>query len=102
MHWQKELAYTITPKSGPMRSMETLLDANRALVQDLPRAIFKTPHWHRAGSLLVLAAETGRPVDIREATEKLLEVIDRQGWMDHPVRGPINHAVSGQPDAAKQ
>jgi len=26
MHWTKQLAYTITPKSGPMRRMETLLD----------------------------------------------------------------------------
>ena len=82
MHWQKELAYTITPKSGPMRRMETLLDANRAFVQDLPRALFKKPDWLRVGKLLVLAAETGRPADIREATEKLLEVIDRHGWME--------------------
>ena len=37
MHWEKRLAYTITPKSGPMRRMETLLDANRALSTDLPR-----------------------------------------------------------------
>jgi hypothetical protein len=82
MHWQKELAYTITPKSGPMRRMETLLDANRAFVQDLPRALFKKPDWLRVGKLLVLAAETGRPTDIREATEKLVEVIDRHGWME--------------------
>jgi hypothetical protein len=41
MHWTKQLAYTITPKSGPMRRMETLLDANRALSNDLPRELFK-------------------------------------------------------------
>ena len=82
MHWQKELAYPITPKSGPMRRMATLLDANRALAQDLPRALFKKPYWLGVGKLLVLAAETGRPADIREATENLLEVIDRQGWME--------------------
>jgi hypothetical protein len=82
MHWQKGLAYTITPKSGPMRRMETLLDANRAFVQDLPRALFKKPYWLRVGKLLVLAAETGRPADIRKATESLLEVIDRHGWME--------------------
>jgi hypothetical protein len=88
MHWQKELTYTITPRSGPMRQMEILLDANRALVQDLPRALFKKPDWLRVGKLLVLAAETGRPVDIREVTEKLLEIIERHGWMERPVRGP--------------
>jgi hypothetical protein len=82
MHWQKELAYTITPKSGPMRRMETLLDVNRAFVHDLPRALFRKPDWLRVGNLLVLAAETGRPMDIREATEELLEVIDRHGWME--------------------
>jgi hypothetical protein len=81
MHWQKELAYTITPKSGPMRRMESLLDANRALVQDLPRGLIKTPHWHRVGNLLVHAAESGRAADILEATENLLDEIDRQGWM---------------------
>ena len=81
MHWHKELAYTITLKSGPMRRMETLLDANRAFVQDLPRALFKKPDWLRVGKLLVLGAETGRPMDIREATEELLEIIDRHGWM---------------------
>jgi hypothetical protein len=82
MHWQKDLAYTITPKSGPMRRMETLLDANRAFAQDLPRALFKKPDWIRVGRLLVQAAETGRPVDIQEATQELVEIIDRHGWME--------------------
>jgi hypothetical protein len=65
-----------------MRRMETLLDANRAFVQDLPRALFKQPNWLRVGKLLVLAAETGHPMDIREATDELLELIDQHGWMD--------------------
>ena len=81
MHWQKELAYTITPKSGPMRRMESLLDANRALVQDLPPGFIKTPHWLRVGNLLVHAAESGRAADILEATETLVNEIDHQGWM---------------------
>jgi hypothetical protein len=34
MHWHKQLAYTITPKSEPVRQMETLLDADQALVRD--------------------------------------------------------------------
>lgn len=65
-----------------MRRMETLLDVNRAFVQDLPRVLFKKPDWLRVGKLLVLAAETGHPMDIREATEELLVVIDRHGWME--------------------
>jgi hypothetical protein len=86
MHWQKELAYTITPKSGPMRRMESLLDANRALVQDLPPGLIKKPHWHRVGNLLVRAAESGRAADILEATENLLNEIDHQGWMTRQPR----------------
>ena len=31
MFWNKELTYWITPKSGPMRGMATLIDANHAL-----------------------------------------------------------------------
>jgi hypothetical protein len=83
MNWQRELSYTITPKSGPMRRMETLLDANRALVLDLSPGTFKTPPWNFVGNLLVLAAESGRAADIREATEQLLQAVDRQGWMEH-------------------
>jgi hypothetical protein len=60
MHWQNERSYTITPKSGPMRRMETLLDANRARVQDLPPGSFKNPPWCLVRNLLVLAAESGR------------------------------------------
>jgi hypothetical protein len=32
MNWNFELAYFITPKAGPMRAMQTLLDANRAML----------------------------------------------------------------------
>jgi hypothetical protein len=49
MYWNKKLAYWITPKSGPIRSMETLLDANHALTQDLPWTSLKRPHWLGGG-----------------------------------------------------
>jgi hypothetical protein len=83
MYWNKELTYWITPKSGPIRSMETLLDANRALSQDLPRTFLKRPHWLGAGALLVRAAETGGDKDIRRATDGLVNAIEHEGWMDH-------------------
>ena len=86
MHWGQELAYTITPKSGPMRKMETLLDANRALSSDLPRAYLHRQHWLDAGNTLVAAAETGHPEAVREATEKLLAAINAERWM---TRGPL-------------
>jgi hypothetical protein len=83
MYWNKDLTYWITPKSGPIRSMETLLDANHALSRDLPRTFLKRPHWLGAGALLVRAAETGRDKDIRRATDGLVKAIEHEGWMDH-------------------
>ena len=81
MHWEKELAYPITPKSGPMRRMETLLDANRSLTQDLPRGYLRRPNWLKVGQKLVDAAETGSGPIIREATEILVAAIEAEGWM---------------------
>ena len=82
MYWEKELAYPITPKSGPMRRMETLLDANRSLTQDLPRGYLRRPNWLVVGQTLVRAAETGSNAIIREATENLVAAIEAEGWMD--------------------
>jgi hypothetical protein len=86
MNWSKELTYTITPKSGPMRGMETLLDANRAISEDLPKGLLKRHHWFSAGALLVRASETGLDADVRKATEALLNAIEREGWMDRAAR----------------
>jgi hypothetical protein len=87
MDWDKRLAYTITPKSGPMRSMETLLDANRGLSRDLPAGYLKRQPWLEAGKILVEAAETGADRLIEEATEKLLTALESEGWM---TREPIS------------
>jgi hypothetical protein len=86
MHWEKKLSYTITPKSGPMRSMETLLDANHALSQDLPMGHLRRRHWLDAGKVLVEAAETGSTPIIREATEKILSALEVEGWMSRAPR----------------
>jgi hypothetical protein len=82
MHWNKDLAYFITPKSGPMRGMETLIDANHALSQDLPNGYLKRPHWVDAAYLVVQAAETGREHDVQVATDELLRAIEQEGWMN--------------------
>ena len=81
MHWSKELAYTITPKSGPMRRMATLLDANRAISEDLPPGFSKRHQWFSAGMLLVRASITGSDPDILRATEAMLKAIDSEDWM---------------------
>jgi hypothetical protein len=80
-HWDKPLVFMITPKSGPMRSMTTLLDANQALLNDLPKGFLRRAHWLAAGNLLVKAAETGDDDDIQEATDELLRAIEAEGWM---------------------
>ena len=92
MHWTTPLAYTITPKSGPMRRMETLLEANRALSNDLPRELFKRDHWLAAGKLLMHASETGAGADIQRATDELLKAVESEGWMS---RAPRRRAGNG-------
>ena len=82
MHWNKELAYWITPKSGPMRGMTTLIDANHALSRDLPSGYLKRVHWVDVANLLVQAAESGRDEDVRIATDELLRAVEQEGWME--------------------
>jgi hypothetical protein len=81
MYWIKELSYTIAPKSGPMRKMETLLDANRALSKDLPFGYLRRKHWLAAGECIVSAAESGTEKDIQAATDAMLKALEQEGWM---------------------
>jgi hypothetical protein len=81
MYWSKELAYWITPKRGPMRSMSTLIDANHAL-QALPAGYLKRPDWSDVARLVVRAAETGSDEDVQTATDELLRIIEQEGWME--------------------
>jgi hypothetical protein len=45
MSWNAELAYLVTPKSGPMRAMRTLRDVNYALLDDLTPQCRYRRHW---------------------------------------------------------
>jgi hypothetical protein len=89
MHWTKQLSYKITPKSGPMRSMDTLLDANHALLNDLPKGFLKRDHWLAAGKLLVEASETGNESDVQKATDELLKAVESEGWMTRAPRPEV-------------
>ena len=80
-HWDEPLAYVITPKSGPLRKMVSLLDANRALIGELPKGYLKRAHWLRAGQALVTAAETGGSKDIEWAFEAIVAALDEEGWL---------------------
>lgn len=72
MSWNTELAYFVTPKSGPMRPMRTLVDVNRALLDDLPFVSRLRPHWAAVARLLLIASDTGSTIDVRLATDALV------------------------------
>ena len=91
MFWNKELTYWITPKSGPMRGMATLIDANHALSRDLPSGYLKRVHWTDVANLLVQAAESGHDDDVRIATDELLRAVEQEGWME---RVRVNSAAA--------
>jgi hypothetical protein len=81
LYWDKDLAFKIAPKSGPMRVMETLLDANQALLNDLPKGSLQQPHWRAAAQQLARASETGEQAGIQDTTAALLRAIEQEGWM---------------------
>jgi hypothetical protein len=83
-YWNENLAYTITPRSGPLRQMETLRDVSQALQSDLPKGMLRRPDWLEVGMLLVQASESGAKRDVRVATDHLVGLLEKQGWMDRP------------------
>jgi hypothetical protein len=82
MKWNTELAYFITPKSGPMRPMATLLDANRAILDEVPAEDRTQAHWVRAKRAILRAAETAADHDVRTATDALMNALIAEGWMN--------------------
>ncbi|WP_201159615.1 hypothetical protein [Rhodoplanes elegans] len=88
MSWNTELAYFVTPKSGPMRPMRTLVDVNRALLDDLPFVSRLRPHWAAVARLLLIASDTGSTIDVRLATDALVRALETEGWMTR-ARGTV-------------
>lgn len=81
MGWNTELAYFVTPKSGPLRPMRTVAEVARTLVDDLPHGCRRQAHWLSVRRLLLIAAETGSTIDVRLATDSLLRALETEGWM---------------------
>jgi len=68
--------------------MVSLLDANRALIDKLPKGYLKRSHWLRAGQTLVTAAQTGEPQDIELASEAIVDALVREGWLKRGISIP--------------
>ena len=81
MNWNAELAYDVTPKCGPMRTMRKLRDANYALLDDLTAQCRYQRHWFAVGRLLMAAAESGGRLDVMLATDALVMALEVEGWM---------------------
>jgi hypothetical protein len=79
--WLNRLPFPITPKSGPMRPMQTLAEMNKALTKDLPFRLLCQAHWQHAARLVVRAAEAGMTDDIQLACDAVVEALDHEGWM---------------------
>jgi hypothetical protein len=95
-YWDQPLTFMITPKSGPLPQMSSLIDANRALTGNLPNGFLKRPHWLRAGQALVSAAETGKAADIEVAFESIVIALDEEGWLarEIPSAPPLSASSS--------
>ena len=83
--WGTRLTFAIAPKSGPLRKMVRLRDAQQALIADLPPGYLKRVHWLRASACLVAAAETGKPRDIEWAFEAIVAALVEEGWLPQGV-----------------
>src|SRR4051794_26699442 len=57
LDWERRLAFRITPKSGPLATMETLLDANRALTNDFPPGYLRKRKWLEPGKTFRLPSK---------------------------------------------
>ncbi len=79
-HWHEPLANVITPKSGPLPQIMSLIDARRALLE-LPQGYLKRAYWLTAGRALMTAATTGESRDIEWAYEAIVAALVKEGWL---------------------
>jgi len=78
--WDTLLTFVITPRSGPLRKMLRLRDAQQALIADLPPGFLRRAHWLKAGKALVTAAD--RPVGRERQSPRL----DADGIMEEGLK----------------
>src|SRR5688500_10544299 len=81
--WTAELSSPISLKNG--KALATLSDARACLIRTFPNVV-RHDAFALAITLLMTAAETGRPKDRRAATEQVALVLLRRGVLaDSPV-----------------
>ena len=69
-----------TQSNRPAAQLETLADAAQ-LIADLEQFRQARPVWDRAAEMILLAARTGRKVDIAEATRSLEVALWKENWL---------------------
>jgi hypothetical protein len=78
--WSRKLARPIVIKHGRPGELKTLADA-RALINSLPARRRQQPAWQRAEELLLRAAGSRAPQDIRDVTGQLYRALASEGWL---------------------
>lgn len=86
MSWNAELAYFVTPKSGPMRAMRTLRDVNYALLDDLTPQNRYQRHWFIVGRMLLAATSSKTRLGVMRVTDALVTALEIEGWMTLQLR----------------
>ena len=61
--------------------MDTLLDASRAMMQDLAAGDRRKPFWRAAGWAIIEAVDRDSYAAATRATECLVTALDAEGWM---------------------
>jgi hypothetical protein len=73
------LAQPIRLARGPRSHLVTLMDA-AIPIRDLDSFRQARPVWDRAAEMILVAAETRKRDDVREATRQMLVALERENW----------------------
>ena len=76
--WNRPLAYPLTLRDGT--DIATLRQA-AALLMGLSETWKSKPVWQRAAHLVMQAQKSGKPADIRAATDQLRRALQLERWM---------------------
>lgn len=79
-NWLVPLSRPIAPTSGPLREMHNLLDARRAIEEDLPIYLHDTIRWGVVRRALILAAKLNTLDQVERASRLLATAIKNEGW----------------------